>query len=489
MSLLHSSPRSFRSARVMRPLLSLVGALLFARAIACVGDDPLTNNANVDAGGSGADGEAEGASTDDAPSDTSSGNDANTVIAPADPVAIGAGHAHVCVVLARGDVLCWGKNEFGETGETPGGSLTTLTPHVVAWIGSGSPSYAQVSAALDHTCAADATGSVYCWGRNDGAELGSGSIDDAGSAANPTPKNAVNENAIFFKVKAARQSLVARAHYTCGLKANGTVACWGSSEAPLDNNGGPKRSARSVDVQGLAPDTSSMLVGGVIHNCVASGQDATKPVKCWGGNKFSQLGDGNANDYSGVSSAIWPSGVPAPTQLVSGLGHNCALAGGAVYCWGYNGVGATGLPSAGTNDLLSLPTRATSFETAGEAITAIAAGGSNTCVVRAGKVYCVGANESGQLGTASSDDGGPAHSTPNQVLQIDDAVDVAVGGMPYDTGFLPVAGGFACAIRQDKATHRRTVWCWGANDRGQLGTGAASTFNAAPVQVKGLPTQ
>ena len=46
------------------------------------------------------------------------------------------------------------------------------------------------------------------------------------------------------------------------------------------------------------------------------------------------------------------------------------------------------------------------------------------------------------------------------------------------------SGGVACAIREDKSTKRRSVWCWGANDKGQLGTGATGTLNAVPVKVR-----
>jgi alpha-tubulin suppressor-like RCC1 family protein len=171
----------------------------------------------------------------------------------------------------------------------------------------------------------------------------------------------------------------------------------------------------------------------------------------------------------------------------------CAITGGSVWCWGYNGSGAGGQPAAGVFDLLSVPTKATTFDAAGKTITRVAAGGLNTCVVRSGEILCIGANESGQLGLASFDaDAGVAHASPEGPVQgISDAVELAIGGVTSNavTSGVETSGGFACAIREDATTHRRTVWCWGANDKGQLGTGGTGTLTAVPVQVKGLPTQ
>ena len=53
-------------------------------------------------------------------------------------------------------------------------------------IGSGAAAYAQVSTAIDHTCAADTAGSVYCWGRNDRSQLGRDSTGDPQCRTEPS---------------------------------------------------------------------------------------------------------------------------------------------------------------------------------------------------------------------------------------------------------------------------------------------------------------
>ena len=103
----------------------------------------------------------------------------------------------------------------------------------------------------------------------------------------------------------------------------------------------------------------------------------------------------------------------------------------------------------------------------------IGAGDGVSCAVKSDTtVWCWGADDVGQLG-----DGVPKASSTSPVQ---------VKG-PANVGFLTtvkeVAPGrrHVCARLVDG-----TAWCWGKNDRGQLGDG---TFvdSLYPVKVKGLP--
>jgi len=82
-----------------------------------------------------------------------------------------------------------------------------------------------------------------------------------------------------------------------------------------------------------------------------------------------------------------------------------------------------------------------------------------------GDVSCWGSNSDGQLGDGT---------------QTDSTVPLLVAGLPAGSGAVTVATGesHTCAALVDT-----TVWCWGSNDAGQLGTGATSTRSLAPVQV------
>ena len=102
----------------------------------------------------------------------------------------------------------------------------------------------------------------------------------------------------------------------------------------------------------------------------------------------------------------------------------------------------------------------------------VAAGRSHSCAIAEsapgsgkGRVWCWGANGSGQLGTRTVDD---FSDVPLPVSLLDDAVQIAAGGR------------HTCAVRSDA-----TVWCWGADNTGQLGDGSTSD-SVTPVRVTGL---
>jgi large repetitive protein len=153
-------------------------------------------------------------------------------------------------------------------------------------------------------------------------------------------------------------------------------------------------------------------------------------------------------------------------QLVSGEYHTCASTNaGNVYCWGSNVDGQLG---NGTETKSLTPVEV--LNPAGTAplsdVVALSAGQAFTCALtNAGAVYCWGADQSGQLGTGTTNDNGV--DLPVQVTGLTNVVTIASGHY------------HSCAV-----TTAGAAMCWGDNGEGELGSTAGTPYT--PVQVTGL---
>jgi alpha-tubulin suppressor-like RCC1 family protein len=228
----------------------------------------------------------------------------------------------------------------------------------------------------------------------------------------------------------------------CGVTPEGDVYCWGGSELEPGQ-------AQLVGVQ--------LVVGGEMHFCALTQAGG---VKCWGYNGDGQLGMGVANSeiYDAVDVIGLQSGV---TALAAGRSHTCAVWAGEVWCWGNNYFGQLG---DGTKESRSQPVQVAGLPAG---VTGLAGLGDSTCAITSqGEVLCWGLNLYGELGNGS-------HQSSLQPIP--------VSGL--SSGVVALAGGgyFICAL-----TDQGQVYCWGANDNGQLGDGTDSD-RAAPVLVSGLP--
>ena len=83
-----------------------------------------------------------------------------------------AGAGHTIAITSTGAVACWGENYGSQCGRA---ASSPAAPAVFSGVGER---YAEVSTSRTHTCAIDDTrGAVWCWGRNDYAQLGDGARD------------------------------------------------------------------------------------------------------------------------------------------------------------------------------------------------------------------------------------------------------------------------------------------------------------------------
>ena len=212
-----------------------------------------------------------------------------------EPVSVAAGGEHTCALQARGTVMCWGSNEFGQLGNNSGSTGANGVPQPVQ----GIVDAVAIAAGTVHTCALLVGGTVRCWGGNNSRQLGDGTTQERRSPV-LVPGIGVGEAV----------GIVAGGGYTCILGVRGDVRCWGgNSQGELGDNTfvdrpAPvtvQRATRIIEtsfegrvVTATAPLNQVVaLVGGGTHVCAVrvNGQ----PV-CWGNNTFGRLGDGTTTD-------------------------------------------------------------------------------------------------------------------------------------------------------------------------------------------------
>jgi hypothetical protein len=244
----------------------------------------------------------------------------------------------------------------------------------------------------------------------------------------------------------------AGADHSC-VTSRGGAFCWGS------NSGGQLGGATGLplgDSVAVSADVDALfdwVSAGTVHSC---GITDASVAYCWGQNDEGQLGSGAGFDE--------PIPVPIAGNLSmaavdAGDRHSCGVTtGGAAYCWGANDQGqlGTGAPGAGADTPLPV-TGAIDFFV-------VVTGDEHSCGWAADSLaYCWGDNSAGQLG---NDDAGQDSASP-----------------------VPVSGGHKFVDLRSGARHvcgiasGGDLFCWGANDAGQLGDGGNSD-SGVPVYVK-----
>ena len=249
----------------------------------------------------------------------------------------------------------------------------------------------------------------------------------------------------------------AGAQFSLALKVDGTVWAWGNNFYPvLGNPAVTDISDVPVRVGALAG--MAMVSAGYEHG-LSLATDGT--VWAWGHNNVGQVGDNSTSDRSSPAQVAGLSNVIA---VAGGGFHSVALrADGTVWTWGLNGFGQLG---DGTGLGRRLPVQVVGLTD----VTAIAAGAEHTLALkRDGTVWAWGSNFGGQLGDGST------------AIEFRSTVPVRVVGL---AGVVAIAGGqfHSVAVLSDGS-----VWVWGSNTLGQLGTGVTSDQQErAPIQVQGL---
>jgi alpha-tubulin suppressor-like RCC1 family protein len=355
---------------------------------------------------------------------------------------LAAGSAHSLALQANGTLWAWGDNFYGQLGSATNNGTHTANPTPTQV---GNVSYTQLAAGYDFGLALRQDGTLWAWGRNTYGQLGN-STRTGTDDATPTPTQV---GAAVYTQLAAGQ------YHSLALRADGSLYTWGNNFYGQLGNATNVGMNAANPVPTQVPGTYTRLAAGASHS---QALQATGSLYAWGDNAAGQLGAG-----SGAPSAT-PTLVPGTyVQLAAGAGHGLALqASGSLWAWGNNTSGQLGggsaspaLPAAtGT----ALPTRSTAL------------GSSFGLAVRAdGTLWAWGDNTGGQLGIGTT----ISRTRPVQVGTDNDWVQVAAGTS------------FGLALKANG-----TAWAWGLNNYGQLGNTTNSrttTPTPSPIQAGNGP--
>jgi alpha-tubulin suppressor-like RCC1 family protein len=312
--------------------------------------------------------------------------------------------------------------------------------------------FESVSVAAYYSCGMTAEGAA-CWGGNGAGNLGNGS-----TTTRSTPVMVGGEGPNLSTVVAGGNG------FTCGLTTTGSALCWGARA-----DGVNLTTRLPVPVPGNHQFTLIDIGGGSgpSHAC---GLTTSGAAYCWGNVMYGQLGDGNFDNLADCGSGWYCKWTPVLVQgnhtfksLAAGEFHTCGLtASGSVYCWGNNDYGQLGEETSEPWSTVPLLVRG------GITFSWITAGGSRTCGLdTSGKAYCWGANGGdGAMGNGSS----AAFDTPQPVT----------GDLSFTA--LSTGATHTCGIQSEG-----TAFCWGSNEKGELGVGTTIIRQRTPtVAASGL---
>jgi alpha-tubulin suppressor-like RCC1 family protein len=337
-----------------------------------------------------------------------------------------------------GGLYLWGDNQYGQLGTN---DITDRSSPIQTV--AGGTNWKQVFGGNLHTVAIKTDGTLWTWGYNSAGQLGTNDITHRSS-----PVQTVSGGTNWKQVSTGLTTNGA-------IKTDGTLWMWGENvSGGLGTNDLTNRSSPIQTVSG-GTNWKQVSVGGLHTGAIKT--DGT--LWMWGANAlYGQLG---TNDRTNRSS---------PVQTVSGgtnwkqisCGDSCVGAiktDGTLWMWGYAGSG-----ELGTNDRTdrSSPVQTVSGGTNWKQVSCGTGSYTTAAIKTDGTLWMWGSNDFGGLGTNDTNN----RSSPVQTV---------AGG----TNWKQVGRSYSHtgAIKTDG-----TLWMWGYNNNGQLGTND-TTNRSSPVQT------
>ncbi|MBN2724347.1 MAG: hypothetical protein JXR95_09780 [Deltaproteobacteria bacterium] len=348
---------------------------------------------------------------------------------------VSEGMEHSCGIDLNQQAWCWGDNNHSQLGNTLQHSSTPLMVNQPEGI-----SFIKLSSGINHTCALDTAGHVWCWGSN--------TVYQLGSASRTLPEYA-DPGIVDLPDYIMAADISCGTEHCCIIDSSGSVWCWGNNDYGQLGVGSEENTLPPAKIETLI---FTKVSAGGNHTC---GLNQSGEILCWGWNNNGQLGNNDTADTNTPVTAINPGAVFV--DISSNHGHSCAIGtNGRAYCWGWNAYGELGTAD-NTNYVVPTPVSLSSSILFSQIIT----GFNHSCALTSenGKIYCWGSDSLGQLGLNTTD----SRNTPALSYTLGNIVFTQLGHSRWKN---------TCAIDSS-----RRLWCWGDNYKYQCGRLAPSTID------------
>jgi len=399
-----------------------------------------------------------------------------------------SGTNRTCAIVTY-NVYCWGYNRYGQlgngqyigTGDIGDSSNIDSTvpvkvnrdPGVMA-----GKNMVKLFVAQYHSCALSTDGYMYCWGYGESGQLGTGNNDDARV---PVQIGGALAGKVITDIGGSNNTSCAIAEgkiYCWGANGNGQVGIGSTSNVntPTLVSTGSGSSDLPASYTATALSTSGSRAAQMC--AVANGK-----AYCWGQNGNGSIGNNvtvsSTSNNITTPTKVYDGGLLSGKTVTSlsldgyispasgGYAHVCAIASGALYCWGDNGYGQLGNGSTASSSAPVAVTATGSGVLAGKSVQEIKVGLRHSCARAANGVYCWGLNGNGQLGDGNTGSSNVPVTVKQEVGKLSDS-NVAGIGAGANRG---------CAVINDGRT-----FCWGVNDTGQIGDGTTINPRRTPTE-------
>ena len=169
---------------------------------------------------------------------------------------VSVGGYFACGIRAQaGSILCWGY---------PGDNSCAWVDPMTGQLDAPAGEFVSISSGLFSSCAIEKSGKVHCWGAG-----------DASDDPNLTCRGFLQNFGQSIPPEGMFRSISVGANHVCGVKTDGTVACWGAGTTDEGCQDAGENCRQSRPPAGKFDQVSV----GNYHSCAMT---AERKVQCWG---------------------------------------------------------------------------------------------------------------------------------------------------------------------------------------------------------------